>query len=71
MKEIRKTITRATTIRVLYSEDIDITILDEIVKNRVYRLSSTNELKIFKKNYLVEILEISLSVRVVEKKESG
>jgi hypothetical protein len=55
-------ITRAAVIRVLYSGDINVTIPDKTVKDRVYRLSLTNKLKIFKKNYLVKILEISLSV---------
>jgi hypothetical protein len=49
-------------IYVLHSEDINVSMLDKTVKNRVYRLLLTNKLKIFKKNYLVEILKISLSV---------
>jgi hypothetical protein len=55
---------------VLYSEDINVSVLDKTVKNRVYRLSLIDKLKIFKKNYLVEVLEVSLSVRVVEKKRT-
>jgi hypothetical protein len=57
-------------IRVLYSGDIDITIPDKTVKDRVYRLLLIDELKIFKKNYLIEMLEISLSVRVIKKKRA-
>jgi DNA polymerase III sliding clamp (beta) subunit (PCNA family) len=55
---------------VLHSEDIDVTVPDKTVKDRVYRLPSTDELKIFKKNYLVKMSEISLSVRVIEKKRA-
>jgi hypothetical protein len=55
---------------VLYSRDINVSVLDKTVKNRAYRLLLTNKLKIFKKNYLVKMLEILLSVRVVEKKRA-
>jgi hypothetical protein len=55
-------ITRAAMIRVLHSGNINVTILDKTVKNRVYRLLLTDELRIFKKNYLVKILEVLLSV---------
>jgi hypothetical protein len=57
-------------IHVLYSSNINITVLDKTVKNRVYRLLLTDKLRIFKKDYLVEMLEILLSVRVIEKKEA-
>jgi hypothetical protein len=55
---------------VLYSSNINITILDKTIKNRVYRLLLTDKLRIFKKNYLVEILGILLNVRVIEKKRA-
>jgi hypothetical protein len=55
---------------VLYSGNINITVLDKTVKNCIYRLLLTNELKIFKKDYLVEVLKILLSVRVIEKKRA-
>jgi hypothetical protein len=55
-------ITKAAVIRVLYSSDINMTVLDKTIKNRVYRLLLTDELRIFKKNYLVEVLEILLSI---------
>jgi hypothetical protein len=47
-----------------------VTILDKTIKNHIYRLLLTNELKIFKKNYLVKMLEIPLNVRVIEKKRA-
>jgi hypothetical protein len=53
---------------ILYSDNINITILDKIAKDHTYRLLSTNELRIFKKNYLVEVLEISLSVQIIKEK---
>jgi hypothetical protein len=49
-------ITRAAVIRVLYSGNINMTVLDKTVKNRVYRLLLTDKLRIFKKDYLVKIL---------------
>ena len=58
----------AAIIYILYSGNINITILDKTVKDHVYRLLSTNELRIFKKNYLVEVLEVSLSIRVIREK---
>jgi hypothetical protein len=57
-------------IRVLYSSNINITVLDKTVKNCVYKLLLTDKLRIFKKNYLVEVLEILLSVQVIEKKRA-
>ena len=55
-------------IRVLHSGDIDVTVPDETAKDRVYRLLLIDELRIFKKDYLVELPEVPLSVRVVEEK---
>jgi hypothetical protein len=49
-------------IRVLYSGNINVTVLDKTVKDRVYRLLLIDELRIFKKDYLVEVLEVLLSV---------
>jgi hypothetical protein len=64
-------ITGAAVIRVLHSSDINVTVLDKTVKNHVYRLLLTDELRIFKKNYLVEMLGVLLSVRVIEKKRAN
>jgi hypothetical protein len=55
---------------VLYSGDIDIIISDKAFKNKARGLLLTKELKIFKKNYLIEIPGIPLSVRVVCEKEA-
>jgi hypothetical protein len=55
-------IIKTAMIYVLYNSNINITVLDKTVKNRVYRLLLTDKLRIFKKNYLVEVLEILLSI---------
>jgi hypothetical protein len=55
---------------VLHSGNINVTVLDKTVKNRAYRLLLTDELRIFKKNYLVKVLEVLLSIRVIEKKRA-
>jgi hypothetical protein len=55
---------------VLYSGDINVTVLDETAKNHAYKLLLINKLRIFKKDYLVEVLEILLSVQVIEKKRA-
>jgi hypothetical protein len=57
-------------IRVLYSGNINVTVLDKTVKNRAYRLLLTDELRIFKKDYLVEMPGVLLSVRVIGKKRT-
>jgi hypothetical protein len=56
---------------VLYNSNINMTVLDKTVKNCVYRLLLTDELRIFKKDYLVEMLEILLNVRVIKKKKAN
>jgi hypothetical protein len=69
LKEIKKIILETTIIYVLYSSDIDVIILDKVFKNRIYGLLLTEALKIYKKDYLVEVSSILLSVRVVCKKK--
>jgi hypothetical protein len=70
LKEIKKIILRAAAIRVLYSGDIDIIMPNKASKNRAYGLSLTEELKIYKKDYLIEIPSIPFSVRVVCEKKA-
>jgi hypothetical protein len=69
LKEVKKIILGAAAIRVLYSGDIDIIILDEASKNRAHGLPLTKEFKIYKKDYLIEVFSILLSVRVACEKE--
>jgi hypothetical protein len=55
-------------IRVLYSGDINVALPDEATKDRAQGLPLIEGLKIFKRDYLVEISEVLLSVRVVYEK---
>jgi hypothetical protein len=55
---------------VLHSGDIDIIMLDKAFKDRAHRLPLTEKLKIYKKNYLIKVSDISLSVRVVYEKRA-
>jgi hypothetical protein len=55
---------------VLYSGDIDVIILNKAFKNRTHGLLLTEELKIYKKEYLIKVSGILLSVYVVYKKEA-
>jgi len=64
LKEVKKTISGAAAVRVLHSGDIDITVPDEAAKDRAQGLPSTEELKIFRQDYLVEVPGVPLSVRV-------
>ena len=49
----------------LHSSDIDVIVLDKVAKDQAYGLPSTKELKIFKKDYLVEVAIVPLSLRVI------
>jgi hypothetical protein len=53
---------------VLHSGDIDVIVLDETVKDRAQGLPSIEELRIFRKDYLVEVPGVPLSVRVAGEK---
>jgi hypothetical protein len=64
LREVKKIISGAAAIRVLYSGDIDVIIPDEAFKDRAHGLLLTEELKIYKKNYLIEVPRVLLSVYV-------
>jgi hypothetical protein len=68
LREVKKTISGAAAIRVLYSGDIDVIMLDKVSKNRAHGLSLIKELKIYKKDYLIEVPSVLLSVHVVYEK---
>jgi hypothetical protein len=68
LREVKKIISGVATIRVLYSGDIDIIILDEAFKDRAHGLLLIEELKIYKKDYLIEVPSILLNVYVVYEK---
>ena len=52
----------------LRSGDINVTVPDKTTKDRAQGLPLTEDLKIYKKDYLVEILKIPLAVRVAGEK---
>jgi hypothetical protein len=56
---------------VLHSGDIDVIILNKVSKNKAYGLLLTEELKIYKKDYLIKVLDIIFSVYVVYKKRAN
>ena len=55
----------------LYNGDIDVIMPDEAFKDRAQGLPLTKVFKIYKKDYLVKILNIPLSVRVACEKEAN
>jgi hypothetical protein len=70
LKEVKKIILEAAAIRVLYSGDIDIIMPDKVFKDKAHGLPLTEKLKIYKKDYLIKVSNISLSVRVVYEKRA-
>ena len=64
LKEVKKTISGAAAVRVLHSGDIDVTVPDEAAKDKAQVLPSTEELRIFKKDYLVEVIAVPLGTQV-------
>jgi hypothetical protein len=68
LREVKKIISGAATIRVLHSGDIDIIILDKVSKNKAHGLLLIEELKIYKKDYLIKVPSILLSVYVAYEK---
>jgi hypothetical protein len=70
LKEVKKIILEAAAIRMLYSDDIDVIMSDKAFKDRAYGLPLTEKLKIYKKDYLIKVFNIPLSVRVVCEKKA-
>jgi hypothetical protein len=70
LKEVKKIILRVAAIRILHSGDIDIIISDKAFKDRAHGLPLTEKLKIYKKDYLIKVPNIPLSVRVACEKEA-
>jgi len=56
-------VTGAVAIRVL-----DVAVLDEATKDRAQALPLTDQLKVHKRDYLVEVLGVPLSTKVVSGK---
>jgi hypothetical protein len=70
LKEVKKIILGVAAIRVLYSGDIDVIMPDKAFKDRAHGLLLTEKLKIYKKDYLIEIPGVPFSVRVVYEKRA-
>ena len=65
LEEIRKTIPEAAAIRTLQSGDIDVTVPSEAAKERAQSLPPSGDLKVHKRDYLIELPGVPLSTRVV------
>jgi len=64
LKEIKRTISGAAAIRMLRSGDIDVTLPNEEAKDRAQCLPSTDDLKIIRQDYLIEIPGVPLTIQV-------
>jgi hypothetical protein len=53
---------------VLYNDDINMILLDKAIKDKTQGLLLIKSLKIFKRDYLVKILEVSLNIWVAYEK---
>ena len=52
----------------LHSNNIDVFLLMKTARNRAQALFLIKDFKIFKRNYLIEISEVSLTMSVTERK---
>ena len=68
LKEVKKTIPGAAAIRVLRSGDIDMIISNKATKDKAQGLSLKESRKIYKKDYLVEVPGVPLTVRIAGEK---
>lgn len=70
LKELKKTIPNAAEVRVLKSGDIDVTVPDEATKEKAQGLPSTKDLKMFRRDYLIEVPGVALSINVATGKNA-
>ena len=70
LKEVKKTIPGAAAIRLLRSGDIDVTVPTEAARDRAMGIPPTEDLKVYRKDYLVEIPGVPLSLRVASEKSA-
>jgi hypothetical protein len=68
LREIKKTVSNAIAVRVLQSGDIDVTMPDELSKDRAQNLPPTDGFKIYKKDYFVEVPGVPLRIVVAPEK---
>ena len=66
LKEVKKTIPGAAAVRKLHSGDIDVTVPDVATKDRAQGILSTESIKIHKKDYLVEVTGVPLTLQVAD-----
>ena len=64
LREIKKTISGAAVIYILKSGDIDVTVSNKASKDRAYSLPSITDLIILRKDYLIEMPEVPLSIQI-------
>jgi hypothetical protein len=64
LKEIKKTIPGAVAVRMLHSGDIDVTLPDEASRDKAQGIPPTEAFKVYRKDYLVEVGGVPLSLRV-------
>ena len=70
LREIKKIISGAAAIRTLRSGDIKVTVLDEAFKDRAHGLSSTANLKILRKDYLIKVPGVPLYTQIIRGKNA-
>jgi hypothetical protein len=70
LKEVKKTIPGAAAVRVLNSGDIDVAVPDEATMDKAQGIPPTEELKIHRKDYLVEVLGVPLNTKVASGKQA-
>ena len=66
LKEVKRTIPGAATIRKLHSGDIDVTVPDVETKDRAQGIQPTESIKIHRKDYLVEVTGVPLTLQVAD-----
>ena len=65
LREIKKTIVEAAIVRVLRSGNIDIILLDKTIRDRTQALPSSKRITIYRREYLVEVPFILLSIYII------
>ena len=62
LKKVKKTIPGAAAIRKLRSGDIDVIVPNVVTKDRAQGILSTESIKIHKKDYLIEVIGVPLTL---------
>lgn len=70
LREVKKTISGAAAIRVLRSGDVDVTVASEEIKDRAQSLPSTENLKIIRRDYFLEVPSVPLTTGIAEGKQA-